>query len=74
MIVCDINFHNSSDICVKELYEEALIWAYDSSEQMPITKLASGVEKARVTLDMPSLMKSFWLRILSVTNSIFFSN
>ena len=53
-------FHHHFDACVDELYKEGLQWAYDSSVRMPMDLITSGVAKSRVSLDVPTFIKSFY--------------
>ena len=55
----DCNFNNSFDFCVEEMHEEDLDWAYESSAPMTIDLIASGIEKSRVSLELPTFLKTF---------------
>ena len=61
MIEYDTNFMNQFDICVKELYDSALKWAYEDTVIIPTDMISSGIEKCRVSLDLNSFMKTFYL-------------
>ena len=70
MVKYDDAFHNNFDICVEEMHEEGLEWAYEPSVPIPMDLIASGVEKSRVSLDLPTFMKSFcfWKSLTKMEN------
>ena len=61
MIEYDTNFMNQFDTCVKELHDSALKWAYEDTVIIPTDMISSGIEKCRVSLDLNSFMKTFYL-------------
>ena len=61
MIEYDTNFMNQFDIFAKELYNSALKWAYEDTVIIPTDMITSGIEKCRVSLDLNSFMKTFYL-------------
>ena len=60
MVKHDEVCHNHFHICVEEMCEEGLEWAYESSVHVPMDLIASGVEKSIVSLDFTTFIKSFY--------------
>lgn len=58
LIKYDSEFNNNFDTFAEKTCKEALQWACKPSLRMPVNAVAS--EKARVTLDFPTFMKSFY--------------
>ena len=56
----DQSFHNNYNLCIEELHEESLKWAYEENAALPLKEIESGVKKARVSLDLDAVIKSFY--------------
>ena len=53
-------FHHNYNLCIDELYKESLRWAYEENVELPLKEIESGVKKARVKLDLDTVVKSFY--------------
>ena len=70
MVEYDGNFNNNFDLCAEKIYKESLLWACDPSVRMLVNSITPGIEKARVALDYPTFIKSFyfWKKLTKMEN------
>jgi len=63
LIEFDDEFLSSYEMCIDDIYEGALKWAYEAEceDDMPIDKIKAAVPKASVTIDFETFMKHFYM-------------
>ena len=59
IVHCDQLFHHTYDLCIDELCEKKLKWAHEENVELPLKEIESGAKKARVKLDLDTVVKSF---------------
>ena len=66
----DESFHCNYNLCMNELYKECLKWAYEETAELPLKEIESGMNKARVKLDLDTVIKSyyFWKVFTKIKN------
>ena len=52
-------FHYNYNLCIDELHEESLKQAHEENAELPLKEIEYGVKKARVKLDLDTVVNHF---------------